>query len=243
MASAQLVAMREFSPEEHNTWQLLFARLKEKRSRQIVKIFSEGIEALGITGARIPDLDEVNLRLSALTGFRGTPVEGFEEAASFYEMLSRREFPIGFFIRSPEDLGYTPAPDIFHDLYGHLPFLVDPGYAYFCQELGRRTVKYAHDPALLRQWERLFWFGVEFSLVKTGDGIRIFGGGIASSYNECEYSLSGKAEVLPFDIELIRHQEFDISRMQERIFLLDSPRQLYDCLDAFERGCKAGTRV
>lgn len=237
MAAPHLARLREFSPEEHQTWKLLFERQSPGRRTQIVELFSRGIDTLGLSSSRIPDLDEVNRRLAKLTGFRGVPVEGFEEPESFYEMLSRREFPIGFFIRDPKDLGYTPAPDIFHDLYGHLPFLIDPAYADFCQDFGLRTMKFASQPELLRQWERLFWFGVEFPLVKTKQGLRIFGGGIASSFLECAYALSDKPEVIPFDIERIRHQEFDISKIQERIFLLESPEQLYGCLDAFERGC------
>lgn len=237
MAAPHLVQLRDFSPEEHKTWKLLFERQAPKRDEQIVDLFSRGIHALGLTADRIPDLKEVNRRLEAFTGFRGVPVEGFEEPESFYEMLSRREFPIGYFIRDLGDLGYTPAPDVFHDLYGHLPFLIDHAYADFCQDLGRRTMKFAKEPELLRQWERLFWFGAEFPLVKTANGVRIFGAGIASSFDECAFALSKKPEVIPFDIEIIRKQEFDISKIQEKIFLLESPQQLYNCLDAFERGC------
>jgi len=237
MAAPHLVRLRDFTPEEHNTWKILFERQAPKRAEQLVELFSVGIQTLGLSSDRIPDLTEVNRKLSSLTGFRGVPVEGFEEPESFYEMLARREFPIGYFIRDPKDLGYTPAPDVFHDLYGHLPFLIDPAYATFCEALGKRTMKVAHKPELLRQWERLFWYGAEFPLVKTPKGIRIFGAGIASSFDECAYALSDKPEVLPFDIETIRHLEFDISKIQEKIFLLDSPEQLYSCLDAFEKGC------
>lgn len=229
--------MREFSPAEHHTWKLLFERQAPLREQQIVGAFSEGIHALGITAERIPDLNEVNRRLESRTGFRGVPVEGFEEPHSFYEMLSRREFPIGYFIRDPGDLGYTPAPDVFHDLYGHLPFLAFERYADFCQDFGRRTMKFAGDAERLRQWERLFWFGVEFPLVRTAAGVRIFGAGIASSFSECAFALSGEPEVLPFDIEVIRHQEFSIDQMQKRIFLLEDQLQLFNCLDAFEQGC------
>lgn len=235
MAAPHLVQFRDFSPEEHKTWQLLFERQRPKRDEQIFGLFSRGVESLGFTADRIPDLTEVNKKLSALTGFRGVPVEGFEAPESFYEMLARREFPIGYFIRDPKDLGYTPAPDVFHDLYGHLPFLIDRDYARFCQDLGRRAMKHAGDPERFRQWERLFWFGVEFPLVKTEAGTKIFGAGIASSFDECAYALGDEPEVIPFDIEVIRHLEFDISRIQERIFLLESPQQLYGCLDAFER--------
>lgn len=236
MANPHLVPFREFSPEEHETWRLLFERQAKLREQQIDPIFSAGIRALSFTADRIPDLRLVNAQLKKLTGFSGVPVEGFEDPLSFYEMLSRREFPVGYFIRDAADLGYTPAPDIFHDLYGHLPFLANREYADFCQDLGKRTIKYAAEPERLRQWERLFWFGAEFPLIKTAQGIRIFGAGIASSFSECAYSLSDQPEVLNFDIEKIRSQEFSIDKMQDCIFLLENPGQLYSCLDAFERG-------
>lgn len=235
---AKVVPFRDFTRDEHNTWRLLFERQAPLRDQQIHGLFSAGIRALGFTAERIPDLREVNRRLQAATGFTGVPVEGFEEPHSFYEMLSRREFPVGYFIRDPKDLGYTPAPDVFHDLYGHLPFLVDPLYAAFCQDLGRRTMQFAGDPERLRQWERLFWFGAEFPLVKTPSGTRIFGAGIASSFNECAYSLSDAPQVIPFSVEEVRRQEFEIDRMQDKIFLLESPEQLYASLDAFEKACR-----
>lgn len=237
MGAPHIVPHREFTPAEHHTWTLLYSRQFPLRDRQIVPEFSEGIRALGFTAERIPDLHDVNRRLRALTGFAGVPVEGFEEPHSFYEMLARREFPIGYFIRDPKDLGYTPAPDVFHDLYGHLPFLTDRRYADFCQDLGRRTMKFADDAELLRQWERLFWYGVEFPLLDTSEGRRIFGAGIASSFNECAYALSGEPNVLAFDVEAVRRQDFEIDRMQESVFLLQSREELYGCLDAFERGC------
>lgn len=233
------VPFRDFTPAEHHTWNLLFERQAPLRSKQIHPLFDEGIELLGFTASRIPDLHEVNRRLERLTGFKGVPVRGFEEPHSFYEMLANNEFPVGYFIRDAKDLGYTPAPDVFHDLYGHLPFLTDRAYAAFCRDLGRRSMKVKHDADKLRQWERLFWFGAEFPLVKTKQGTRIFGAGIASSFSECAYALGPEPEVLPFDVEAIRTQEFEIDRMQNRIFLLESPEQLYGCLEEFERAVNA----
>lgn len=234
MALPHFVPLREFSPDEHHTWKLLFERQAKLRDRQIVNIFSEGIDKLGLTPDRIPNLEEVNRRLKVHTGFEGVAVEGFEEPHSFYELLAHRKFPIGYFIRDPKDLGYTPAPDIFHDLYGHLPFLANKRYADFSADFGRRTMKFAGNPEVLRQWERLYWFGVEFPLIETREGRRIFGAGIASSFDECAYALSHQPEVLPFDPEVIRHQEFDITRIQDKLFLLQNVEQLYDCLDSFE---------
>jgi phenylalanine-4-hydroxylase len=240
--SPHVVPYRDFSPDEHRTWQILFERQARLRDRQLVPEFSEGLRALGFTAGRIPDLREVNRRLAALTGFRGVPVEGFEEPHSFYAMLARREFPIGYFIRDPKDLGYTPAPDVFHDLYGHLPFLANPIYADFCHEFGCRTMKFVGDPERLREWERLFWFGVEFPLLETAAGRRIFGAGIASSFDECAYALGDRPETLPFDPEMIRREEFEIDRMQSRLFVLESREQLYGCLGVFEAGCAGRIR-
>lgn len=225
---------RDFTPAEHHTWKLLFERQTPKRRKQIVNLFSEGIEILGIGPERIPDLGAFNAILKAKTGFRGVPVDGLEEPGRFFEMLGRREFPIGNFIRDPKDLAYTPAPDVFHDLYGHLPFFVDRDYADFCQDFGRRASRFADRPRLLRQFERLFWFTIEFALVNTPKGKRIFGAGIASSFSECHFALSDEPEVLPFDLDVIRRQEYRIDDFQKRLFILENPEQLYSCLSSFE---------
>lgn len=228
------VEFRKFTPSEHQTWRQLFERQAVKRDEQIYDLFSEGLAVLGITADQIPDLEVINAIFCSKTGFKGIPVEGLENGTSFFPMLTRREFPIGNFIREPHDLSYTPAPDVFHDLYGHLPFFIDNDYADFCEELGRRACRYIENPPVLRQFERLFWFTIEFALVKTQKGKRIFGAGIASSFGECRYALSDEPEVLPFDLEVIRHQEFKIDEFQKRLFILESPKQLYECLDEFE---------
>lgn len=229
--------LRIFTPEEHGTWRKLFEQQAKKREEQIIDWFSYGLKALDITAERIPKLDEVNSRLNRLTGFCGVVVDGLEDVHQFYPMLARREFPIGNFIRDPIDLSYTPAPDVFHDLYGHLPFFVDPMYADFCQNFGICACKYLDDEVILRQFERLFWFTIEFALIKTSKGNRIFGAGIASSFSECSYALTGAPlgpEVVPFDLNVIRHQKFKVDDLQRRIFILDNEMQLFSCLNEFE---------
>ena len=226
--------MKAFSEAEHDTWRRLYARLDHCRRAQAHPAFAEGLRALGITDDRIPELADVNRRLSALTGWSGVEVAGLEDGRSFFGMLSRRQFPIGAFIRDAKDLSYTPAPDVFHDMYGHLPLLADADYAFFCQRFGRVATAYATTPERLREMERVFWFGVEFPLVETPAGRRIFGGGILSSYGESNFALSGEPEVLPFDVAFIRLQEYRIDEMQRRLFVIDRPDTLYGCLAAFE---------
>jgi phenylalanine-4-hydroxylase len=171
-----------------------------------------------------------------LTGWRGVPVVGLEDGASFFAMLARREFPVGNFIRDERDLSYTPAPDVFHDLYGHLPLLADAAYADFCWRFGVSAMRFGDTPERLLAYERLFWFGVEFPLIESAEGRRIFGGGILSSSGESDYALGPEPEVLPFDLGIIRRQAYRIDLMQTRLFVLDRPETLYGCLPAFEQG-------
>ncbi len=214
-----------------STWKTILKKHETTRENQVVELFHRGLEKLAIHAAQIPNLSEVNSKLEALTGFRGVFVDGLEDTNSFFRMLSRRQFPIGNFIRDRQDLSYTPAPDIVHDLYGHLPFFVDKDYADFCQKFGELACKFLDRKDLLRQFERFFWFTIEFGLIKTEKGIRVFGAGIASSTGECEYALSGKPEIIPFAVDVIRKQEFRIDEMQKKLFLLDSPEQLYKSLN------------
>jgi phenylalanine-4-hydroxylase len=232
------VTFKKFDAIEDRTWKTLFERQSLKRDQQIVPQFSEGLRLLGIDADKIPDLDVVNKKLRRLTGWEGLPVAGLEEGESFYEMLAHRQFPIGNFIRDEKDLSYTPAPDIFHDLYGHLPFFADPKYAEFCQVFGCLASSYKNNPKILREFERFFWFTIEFGLIETENGRRIFGAGIASSFGECEYALSSVPKIQHFDIEAIRNREFQIDIFQEQLYLLKSTQQLYESLEAFAKACR-----
>jgi phenylalanine-4-hydroxylase len=225
------VELKKFTPAENQTWKALFTRQSQKRAQQIVPEFARGLEALAITPDLIPDLEQVNSRLQKLTGWRGVPVEGLEEGESFYSMLAQKMFPIGNFIRDEKDLSYTPAPDVFHDLYGHLPFFANSEYAEFCQQYGKLAMAFKDDHEKLREFERFFWFTIEFGLMETSEGRRIFGAGLASSFSECDYALSDKPLVRKFDVELLRQQEFRIDIFQEKLFVLQNPEQLYQSLE------------
>ena len=232
--------MIAFTESEHETWRQLFARLAHCREHLAHPMFVEGLATLGIGGEGIPSLDAVNARLFAKTGWRGVLVTGLEDAKSFFRLLARREFPIGGFIRDARDLSYTPAPDVFHDLYGHLPLFADAAYADFNQRIGLAAAPYLDDPTALRRFERYYWFGLEFPLIETARGRRIFGGGILSSFGESAYASSAEPEVLPFDVGAIRDQEYRIDVMQPRLFVLDRPETLYDSLERFEASLDRG---
>lgn len=228
------VEFKKFNSSEHETWKLLYAYQEESRRTMIIPEFQQGLEALGITGEGIPSIEEVNARLKKISGFRAVPVEGYEETHQFFDRLARRQFPVGNFIREKNQLSYTPAPDVFHDLYGHVPFLAWPEYADFCSAFGALAMRYKNNPSLLRQCDRLFWFTIEFGLIESTQGTKIFGAGIASSFAECRYALSCEPEVIPFDLNKARFQEFRIDEMQPRLFLLKNSQQLFNSLKDFE---------
>lgn len=222
------------------TWNKILTEQLKVRDQQIYKIFGEGVEVLGLNANELPQLDQINKIIKAKTGFQGLFVDGLEDGNNFYHMLAERFFPIGNFIRDHRDINYTPAPDIVHDLYGHIPFLVNSRYADFCQKFGEMTCEFINEPEKFRQFERFFWFTIEFGLIQTPEGLRVFGAGIASSIGECVYALGREPEILPFDIDTIRNQEFKIDEMQKRLFVLQSEEQLYQSLPELYRRVKEG---
>jgi phenylalanine-4-hydroxylase len=219
---------RTFTEEENATWAEVVRTQRPRRLEQLVPLFSQGLATLEMDRDTVPELDEVNTTLMALTGWRGEYVKGLEAAQSFFSLLRDRKFPIGNFVRDRQNLNYTPEPDIIHDLYGHIPFHADERYAEACQRYGEFACRFANDPERMRRLERFFWFTYEFGLVETKAGRRIFGAGIASSIGECVYALSGEPEVVPFDVETICAQEYRIDQMQRRLFVMPSVEALYE---------------
>lgn len=228
-----------FSPDEHATYAEIVRMHRAKRDQQLVPMFLEGLKKLELDRDGIPPLDEVNARLTKLTGWQGVFVRGLEDAAGFYQLLRDKKFPIGHFVRDRRDLNYTPAPDVVHDLYGHIPFHADAKYGDYCERYGKFACEFIDDPTRMRRLERYFWFTNEFGLVETAQGRRIFGAGIASSLGECVYALSGEPEVIPFDVETICAQEFRIDQMQPRLFVLQSIDQLYGSFEKLQAVVRA----
>ena len=222
---------RAFSNDEIEAWNTVLVAHEKTRKEQVVDIFHSGIKTLNIQAVTIPQLWEINDILEKRSGFKGVYVKGLEDGKSFYTMLAKKLFPIGNFIRNKSDLSYTPEPDMIHDLYGHIPFLVDKEYAAFCQKFGEVACKFIDDDEKFHKFERFFWFTIEFGLIKTNNGPRIFGAGIASSIGECEFALSSKPEIIDFDINTIINQDFRIDQMQKKLFLLRDKYQLYDSID------------
>ena len=214
-----------YSDEEQAVWRLLLERQSALARRYACAEFLQGLETLGI-GETIPDFAAVNAKLEPLTGWRVVAVPGLIPDAAFYDHLAHRRFPVTVWIRKREELDYLVEPDLFHDFFGHVPLLTDPVFADYMQEYGRRGVEAGPNVHLLA---RLYWFTVEFGLIRTAQGLKVYGAGIVSSAAEIRHAIEGEGvERLPFDAATVMHRPYEIDRLQNTYFVLDDFRQLFD---------------
>ena len=216
-----------YNAKEHRVWQLLFERQKKLLPGRACDEFMRGLKALDLTAAHIPQLPEVSARLKTMTGWQVEAVPALIPARSFFELLTERRFPAATFIRTEEELDYVKEPDIFHELFGHCPMLTDPIYAKFIHDYACQVLKFPESDWPLLQ--RLFWFTVEFGLIKNAKGIRAYGGGILSSISETVYSVeSDLAMRVLFDPVVVFRTPYRIDMLQRVYFVIDDYRQLYD---------------
>lgn len=223
------IAAPDYSASDHETWTLLYARQRALLPGRAAEEYLVGLELMRFPEARIPSLSEASRTLEAATGWKVARIPGLLHERDFFAFLARRVFPSTDYIRSREEMDYTPAPDLFHDVFGHMPMITNPAFAEFYQRLGAASLRAEGDDR--RKLERFYWFTVEFGLIGTAERRRIYGNGILSSYAEVKHSLTDAVAVLPFDPERIAVQEYDYRTMQPLLFTIDSFEQLADGFD------------
>ncbi len=215
-----------FTAHEHGTWQLLFDRQKNVVKDRACDEFMHGLTKLNYSPQRIPQCPEVSAVLQSTTGWTVVPVAAMIPLSEFFSLLANRQFPVASFIRLREELDYLKEPDIFHELFGHCPLLTHPAYADFVQWYGETALKTTAEIQSLLG--RLFWFTIEFGLMRTTQGLRIYGGGILSSFAETTYALeSDVPERLPFDAQQILQSPYRYDEIQTRYYVLENLDQLF----------------
>lgn len=216
-----------YSEEENRIWTILFERQMKLLPGRACDEFLTGLQALEITAKGIPQLPEVSQRLKATTGWQVSPVAALISAREFFELLAQKKFPAATFIRTEEELDYVKEPDIFHELFGHCPMLNDPVYADFVHDYACKVLSFPEsDWALL---QRMFWFTVEFGLIKTARGLRAYGGGILSSTKETVYSVESEIPLrVLFDPVVAFRTPYRIDKLQPIYFVIDDYQVLYD---------------
>ena len=218
----------DYQAEDHATWGTLYQRQRELLVGRASDEFLAAQDEMGMTPHSIPRFDQLNEVLGAATGWTLIGVEGLLPELEFFDHLANRRFPVTWWIRRPEQIDYIAEPDLFHDLFGHVPLLMNPLFADYMEAYGRGGVK-AHGigAEALVNLTRLYWYTVEFGLINTPQGLRIYGSGIVSSKGESLYSLEADApNRIGFDLERVMRTRYRIDTFQKTYFVIDSFQQL-----------------
>jgi phenylalanine-4-hydroxylase len=211
----------ELTEEDHRVWDMLFARQKLLLHDSAVHEFDQNLEILELSRPGIPSFDELNQKLGSRTGWKVVAVPGLVPDDVFYQHLSKRQFPAGNFIRRASQLDYLEEPDVFHDVFGHVPLLAQPAVADFMHELGLLGLK-AAEIGELHRIARLYWYTVEFGLALEKGSPKIYGAGILSSFGESHYSLeSTEPHRLAFDLKRVLRTRYRTDAFQQSYFVID----------------------
>jgi len=218
-----------YTEEQHATWAELVSRRMPQLARHAAEEYLEGFAIIGLRENRLPNLSEISQRLSLRTRWNTVPVSGFMPGPAFFEMLSLRQFPTTTWLRKPDSLEYTPEPDIFHDVFGHVPMHAHPVFADFLADYGQ-LCSTIDDEALLERIGRLFWYTVEFGLIRQHGRVRVYGSGLISSNGECSHVLEGRCEIRDFRLEDVLSSPVQVDRMNPVLFAIESFDQIYQAL-------------
>jgi phenylalanine-4-hydroxylase len=213
-----------YSDDEHTRWDRLFAASWSMLPGRACDAFLDAVEQLQLSKVGIPDMNELSDRLEAVTGWRIVPVAGLVPDEIFFEHLANRRFPAGAFIRSEAEMEYLEEPDVFHDIFGHVPLLANPEYAAFMEAYGKGGRR-ALERGQLANLARLYWYTIEFGLIRSPQGLRLFGAGIMSSTAESIFALEDASP---------NRVAFDLTRVMRTNYIIDDFQKIYFVIDSFE---------
>ena len=217
-----------YTAEQHATWVTLYERQAAVLPGRACEPFLRGLHALDLHGAGIPDFERISDTLRGLTGWSVVAVPGLVPDDVFFDHLANRRFPAGSFIRRPDQLDYLEEPDVFHDVFGHVPMLTDPVFADYMAAYGRGGAR-AKVLGRLPNLARLYWYTVEFGLLRTDAGLRIYGAGIVSSRAEQAFALDDPSpNRLGFDLERVMRTPYRIDDFQQVYFAIPSLEALLE---------------
>ena len=220
-------AQRRYTADEHAVWDELYARQLEILPGRAASAFLAGLKRLDLARGGVPRFDRLSEELGALTGWSVVPVPMLIPDHVFFWHLANRRFPAGNFIRSRAEFDYIREPDVFHDVFGHVPMLADPVYADYMQEYGRAGWK-AMRHNRLKSLGALYWYTVEFGLIQESAGLRVYGAGILSGPAEAVYSLEAQSpNRIMLNVDRVMRTDYVIDDLQPTYFVIESFEQLY----------------
>jgi len=218
----------EYTLEEHAVWDLLYAQQTHLLEHRAAPEFLTGLDRLKLSQSGIPNLKHLNPALKSLTGWEIVMVPHLVPDDVFFTHLANRRFPAGRFIRHKDQLNYLKEPDVFHDIFGHVPMLAHPIFADYMQAYGQGGLRALEDFDTLANLASLYWYTVEFGLIKSNEGLKIYGAGILSSAGESRYCLDNQTpQRIKFNLERIMRTDYEIDCFQKTYFVIDSYEQLF----------------
>jgi phenylalanine-4-hydroxylase len=218
-----------YSAAEHGVWKTLYERQSKVLPGRACDEFLDGLKKLQLVSDQIPDIERMSDRLEKITGWRVVTVPSLVPDEIFFDHLANRRFPAGQFIRRPDELDYLEEPDMFHDVFGHVPMLAHPVFADYMEAYGKGGQRALTEFHALKNLARLYWYTVEFGLIAKPEGMRIYGSGIVSSRAESIYAVeSPSPNRIGFDLERVMRTEYRIDDFQESYFVIDSFDALFE---------------
>ncbi len=222
-----------YTDEDHEVWRILFKKRMEQLETEASNVFLDGMRAIKLTPDGVPKLSDVNACLAPLTGWSSHGVPGYLPSKAFFAFLAHRKFPTTISVRPKTSMDYLPEPDIIHDVFGHVPLHADPVFADFLQTYGKAAL-HTNDDTHTERLARLFWFTVEFGLIREDGRTKLYGSGLISSEGEGHHSLkSDEVERRPFDLKRVCETTFEIDHYQPILYVLDSFEQLRDAMNSY----------
>ncbi len=221
----------KYTDEDREVWKLLYERQIVNLPGAASRAYLEGIDKIGFEAEKIPKFEEMNEVLRQLTGWEVAVVPGLIPEKDFFELMAEKKFPASTWLRKLSELDYLEEPDMFHDVFGHVPLLTNQSFVDFLQSLSKIALRYINNPYAIELISRLYWFSVEFGLIHENGEMRIYGAGILSSAGETKYSLEGTALYFEYDVRQMLLTPFRKDVFQDRYFIINSYEQLYNSVD------------
>lgn len=225
----------DYTAQDFLVWKLLFNRQMENLAPVVSSGFLKALTTVQFTHEKIPDFKEINALLKPLTGWELQVVPNISPQAEFFECLSHKKFTATCWLRNLDQLDYLEEPDMFHDVFGHVPLLSNHNYVAFFKGISDLFLKYGHNENVTELLGRMYWFTIEFGLIREHGELKIYGAGIISSVGETENSLSDAVRHVPFSVRDVFKTSFRTDIFQETYFVIDSFEQLLNSLEEIEQ--------
>lgn len=232
-----------YTAEHHQVWELMYKEQIEILTSRATKTYLQGIETVQFEDHKIPRFTVINEALKTLTGWQVYAVPGIIDNKPFFELLAKKQFPATTWMRSLAQLKYIEEPDMFHDVFGHVPLLSEPYFAGFLNGLSQIALEFIESPTAVELMARIYWYTIEFGLIKEDQTIKIYGAGILSSPGESIYSLGTEPEHFAFDLDKILGTPYIKDKFQTQYFIAESYQQLYNSLPQLKERIQQAVEV